>query len=145
MPDRYAGYAASRLQEAGERYHRIASQDYADNLGELAKISSLTWDAAMDILSALALLDGEQLTGTSTRLYHYAKRALPAETGWYWQYLARLHNFQHKPDQPEPAFREAVRYTGILLQLLNARLPAALQLPEPSRSWLALSPQRQRL
>ena len=140
MPERYAGYAASRLTEAGERYHKIAVQDYADNLGELAKIASLTWDAAMDILSALALLDGERLTGTSTSLYHYAKRALPAETRLHWRYLARLHNFQHKPDHPESDFRQACHYTGILLQLLNDRLPAALQLPAPSRSWLTLPP-----
>ena len=138
MPERYAGYAASRLMEAGARYRRIAAQDYADNLGELAKIASLTWDAAMDILSALALLDGERLTGRSTWLYRYAERALPVETGLYWRYLARLHNFQHKPDHPEPAFRQACLYTGILLQLLNDRLPAALQLPATSRGWLAL-------
>ena len=137
MPERYAGYAASRLLEAWERYRRIETQDYADSLGEPAKIAALIWDAAMDILSALALRDGEQLTGKSTGLYRYAKRTSPVETGWYWQYLARLHNFQHKPDQPEPVFREAVHYTGVLLQALNDRLPAEFQLPEPSWSWLA--------
>ena len=136
MSERYAGYAVSRLLEARKRYWRIEAQDYADNLGELAKISALIWDGAMDILSALALLDGEELTGRSTRLYGYVKRALSAETGLHWQYLARLHNFQHKPDHPESAFREACHGTGVLLQMLNERLPAELRLPEMSWSWL---------
>ena len=139
MPERYAGYAVSRLLEARKRYWRIEAQDYADNLGELAKISALIWDGAMDILSALALLDGEELTGRSTRLYGYVKRALSAETMWYWQYLSRLHNFQHKPDHSDPDFREAVYYTGILLQMLNERLPAVLRMPEMSWSWLLVA------
>ena len=143
MPERYAGYAVSRLLEARKRYWRIEAQDYADNLGELAKISALIWDGAMDILSALALLDGEELTGRSTGLYRYAKRDLSAETMWYWQYLSRLHNFQHKPDHPESDFREACHGTGVLLQMLNERLPAELRLPEMSWSWLLAAALRQ--
>ena len=138
MPQTYIGYARSRLAEAGARYRNIPAQEFEANRGELAKIASLTWDAVIDVLSALALLDNRTLSGRSTDLVRYAKNELGGEVRSQWWAPARLHNFQHKPDRPEPAFIEAIHFTGILLQLLNARLPAALQLPEPSRSWLAL-------
>ena len=145
MPQTYIGYARSRLAEAGVRYRNIPAQEFEANRGELAKIASLTWDAVIDVLSTLALLDDRTLSGRSTDLVQYVKKELGDEINGQWWAPAQLHNFQHKPDHPEPAFIEACHHTGILLQLLNARLPAALQLPEPSRSWLALSPQRQRL
>ena len=145
MPQTYIGYARSRLAEAGVRYRNIPAQEFEANRGELAKIASLTWDAVIDVLSALALLDNITLSGRSTDLVRYVKEELPDPIKSLWWAPAKLHNFQHKPDHPEPAFRAACHRTGALLQLLNDLLPAALQLPEPSRSWLALSPQRQRL
>ena len=138
MPQNYIGYAESRLVEAGARYQNIPAQEFEDNRGELAKIASLVWDAVIDILSALALLDNKTLSGRSTDLVRYAKQELEDEVSGQWWAPAKLHNFQHKPDHPEPDFQRACHYTGILLQLLNARLPAALQLPATSRSWLAL-------
>ena len=137
MPQNYIGYAQSRLAEAGARYRNIPAQEFEANRGELAKIASLIWDAVIDVLSALTLLDHRTLSGRSTDLVRYAKNELGGEIRSQWWAPARLHNFQHKPDHPEPAFREAVHYTGILLQLLNNRLPATLRLSEPSRSWLA--------
>ncbi len=145
MPQTYIGYAQSRLTEAGARYQNIPAQGFEANRCELAKIASLTWDAVIDVLSALALLDNRTLSGRSTDLVRYMKNELVGEISSRWWAPAQLHNFQHKPDHPQHDFREACHHTGILLQLLNARLPAALQLPEPSRNWLALSPQRQRL
>ena len=139
MPQNYIGYAQSRLTEAGARYRNIPTQEFGANRGELAKIASLIWDAGIDVLSALTLLGNRTLSGRSTDLVQYAKNELGGEIRSQWWAPARLHNFQHKPDHPEPAFREAVHFTGILLQLLNDRLPAPLQLPEPSRSWLALA------
>ena len=138
MPQRYISYAASRLAEASARYQDIPAQEFEANRGELAKIASLIWDAVIDVLSALALLDNRTLSGRSTDLVRYAKRDLGGEINTRWWAPAKLHNFQHKPDHSEPAFRQACHYTGILLQLLNARLPAALQLPATSRGWLTL-------
>ena len=138
MPQTYIGYARSRLAEAGARYRNIPAQEFEANRGELAKIASLIWDAVIDVLSALALLDNITLSGRSTDLVRYMKNELGSEINARWRAPAQLHNFQHKPDHPELDFRQSVHYTGILLQLLNDRLPAALQLPEPSRSWLAL-------
>ena len=142
MPQRYISYAQSRLAEAGARYRNIPVPEFEANRGELAKIASLIWDAVIDIVSALALLDNRTLSGRSTDLVRYAKRDLGGEINTRWWAPAQLHNFQHKPDHPETAFRQACLYTGILLRLLNDRLPAALQLPETSRGWLALPPQR---
>ena len=140
MPQRYIGYARSRLDEAGERYRNIPASEFEANRGELAKIASLIWDAVIDVLSAMALLDGMTLSGRSTELVRYAKQGLgDAISARLWA-PAKLHNFQHKPDQTEPDFREACYFTGILLQLLNDRLPVALQLPVPSRNWLSLPP-----
>ena len=141
MPQRYIGYARSRLDEAGERYLKIGLQDFEANRGEMAKIASLTWDAVIDILSALALLDNRTLTGRTTDLIRYVKDELSDEIKARLPSAVRLHNFQHKPDHSEPAFRQACHFTGILLELLNERLPAVLQLPAPSRSWLALPPE----
>ena len=140
MPQRYIGYARSRLDEAGERYLNIREQDFEANRGELAKIASMIWDAVIDVLSALALLDNRTLTGRSTDLVRYVKNEMPDEIKARWPAAAQLHNFQHKPDQTEPDFREACHFTGILLQLLNYRLPAALQLPATRLDWLALLP-----
>ena len=139
MPQTYIGYAQSRLAEAGARYRNIPAQEFESNRDELAKIASMTWDAVIDVLSALALLDNMTLSGRSTDLARYVKEELPDPIKSLWWAPAKLHNFQHKPDHPEPDFRQAVHYTGIFLGLLNDRLPAALQLPEPSRGWLALS------
>ena len=138
MPQRYIGYARSRLDEAGERYRNIPAQEFEANRGELAKIASLIWDAVIDILSALALLDNRTLSGRSTDLVRYVKNEMSDEIKARLPAAVQLHNFQHKPDQTELDFREACHFTGILLQLLNDRLPAALQLTAPSRGWLAL-------
>ena len=140
MPQKYIGYARSRLDEAGERYLKIRWQDFEANRGELAKIASMIWDAVIDILSALALLDNRTLTGRSTDLVRYVKNEMSDEIKARLPAAAQLHNFQHKPDQTEPDLREACHFTGVLLQLLNDRLPEALQLPETSRGWLALPP-----
>ena len=139
MPQTYIGYARSRLAEAGARYRNIPAQEFEANRGELAKIASLTWDAVIDVLSALALLDNITLSGRSTDLVRYMKNELGSEINARWRAPAQLHNFQHKPDHPEPDFREACHHTGALLQLLNDRLPATLQMPEASRSWLAIA------
>ena len=136
MPQSYIGYARSRLAEAGERYRNIPAQGFEANRGELAKIASMTWDAVIDVLSALALLDNKTLTGRSTDLVRYVKEELGGEIKTLWRAPARLHNFQHKPDHSDPNFRQAVYYTGVLLQMLNERLPAELRLPEMSWSWL---------
>ena len=140
MPQRYIGYARSRLDEAGVRYRNIPAPEFEVNRGELAKIASLIWDAVIDVLSALALLDNQTLSGRSTDLVRYAKKELGRAISAQWWAAAKLHNFQHKPDHPEPDFLEACHFTGILLQLLNDRLPAALQLPATSRDWMALPP-----
>ena len=140
MPQRYISYATSRLSEAGARYRNIPAPDFDANRGELAKIASLIWDAVIDVLSALALLDNLTLSGRSTDLVRYAKKDLGREINTGWWAPAKLHNFQHKPDHPAPAFQEACHFTGILLQLLNDRLPAALQLPATIWNWLALPP-----
>ena len=141
MPQNYIGYARSRLDEAGARYRNIPAPEFEANRGELAKIASLIWDAVIDVLSALAMMDNKTLSGRSTDLVRYAKQELGDEISGQWWAPAKLHNFQHKPDHPEPAFQEACHFTGILLQLLNDRLPAALQLPATSRNWLALPPE----
>lgn len=111
--------------------------EYATNLGELAVVASLTWDGAMDILSALATLDGENITGRSSDLHRYARRTLPEADFGHWSRLASLHNFQHKPNHPEPVFRQSCHYTDIFLELLNNRLPPALRLPADCWEWLA--------
>ena len=90
----------------------------------------------MDILSALATLDGENITGRSSDLHQYARHNLPPDNMTYWRHLARLHNFQHKPNHPEPSFQQSCHFTGIFLELLNNRLPPRLRLPADCREWL---------
>ena len=97
----YAGFAESRLTRARRRFDLTASQSYAERRGELAQIASLVWDATIDMVSALALLIGVALTGRSSDMTDYAKRRLP-DAYVDWPGPARLHNFQHKPDHPEP-------------------------------------------
>lgn len=133
----YLTYAEARLREAGTRCVRVMPDGYATNLGELAVVASLTWDGAMYILSALATLDGETITGRSSDLHQYARHTLPQADFALWSYLAKLHNFQHKPNHPEAAFRESCRETATLLSILNSRLPPSLQLSEACREWLA--------
>ncbi len=101
------------------------------NLGELAKVASLVWDGVMDVLSALTTLDGDIPSGRSSDLRQYARRILTRDEYSLWRDLARLHNFQHKPDHPETVFRAS------LLELFNQRLPATLQLPSECWEWLA--------
>ena len=132
----YAGFAESRLTRARRRFDATASQSYAERRGELAQAASLVWDATIDLVSALALLDGAALTGRSSDMSDYAKRRL-GDAYMQWHGPARLHNFQHKPNHPEPAFRHACRRAGLVLSLLNQRLPARLQLPAECWEWLA--------
>ena len=133
----YLEYAESRLREAGERCQRAMSGGYAHNLGELTKVASLIWDGVMDVLSALSTLDGASPSGRSSDLQQYARRILTRDEYSLWRDLARLHNFQHKPNHPEAVFRASCRGTASLLELFNQRLPAHLQLPAECWEWLA--------
>ena len=132
----YAGFAESRLTRARRRFDLSASQSYAERRGELAQIASLVWDATIDLVSALALLDGVAVTGRSSDMSDYAKRE---QAGAYldWPGPARLHNFQHKPNHPEPEFQLACRRASFVLSRLNRRLPVRLQLPADCWEWLA--------
>lgn len=132
----YLEYAESRLREAGERGERAMSNGYAHNRGELAKVASLIWDGAMDVLSALITLDGDSPSGRSSDLRQYARQVMTRDQYSLWRDLARLHNFQHKPNHSETVFRSSCRGTASLLELFNGRLPAQLQLPAECWEWL---------
>ena len=132
----YAGFAESRLMRARGRFDLTASQSYAERRGELAQIASLVWDATIDMASALALLNGVSLTGRSSDMSDYAKRRL-RDVYVHWSGPARLHNFQHKPNHPEPGFQSACLETSSALSLLNRQLPAHLQLASECWEWLA--------
>ena len=134
-PADYAGYAESRLTVARSRFEATPSQPYAERRGELAQVASLIWDATIDMVSALALLNGVAVSGRSADMSDYAKRRLP-DTYGYWRGPARLHNFQHKPNHPEPEFCESCHDAGTALFLLNVELPARLQLPSECWEWL---------
>ena len=137
----YCRLAASRLAEAEAKHARATVLPYPDDILELAKTASLVWDAAMDILSALQTGDGAEPSGRSSDMRQYARHRLPANIYDHWPRLAGLHNFQHKPTQPISMFREALWYSGVMLQLLNARLQPTLQLPSDHFQWmLAASP-----
>ena len=132
----YCRLAASRLAEAEAKYARAAGLPYPDDAMELAKTASLVWDAALDILSALQTLDGRDQSGRSSDMRQYVRHHLPAGIYDHWPPLVLLHNFQHKPTQPISMYREALRHSGVLIQLLNARLPATLQLPSDRFRWM---------
>ena len=132
----YAGFAESRLTRAHRRFDLTMSQSYAERRGELAQIASLVWDATIDLVSALALLNGVALTGRSSDMSDYAKRRL-SDAYVHWPGPARLHNFQHKPNHPEPAFQLACLETSSVLSQLNQQLPPRLQLPADCWEWLA--------
>ena len=134
--DDYVGFAESRLTRARSRFDLTAPQSYPARRGELAQIASLVWDATIDLVSALALLNGVALTGRSSDMSDYAKRQL-SDAYVHWPGPARLHNFQHKPNHPEPGFQLACRRAGSVLSRLNQRLPPRLQLPAASWEWLA--------
>ena len=135
-PVDYASYAESRLTVARSRFDATASQPYAERRGELAQVASLVWDATIDLVSALALLDGVAASGRSATMSDYAKRQLQ-DVYRQWRGPATLHNFQHKPDHPELVFRQSCRRTGTALSMLNAELPSQLQLPAECWEWLA--------
>ena len=140
MPDLtaadYAGFAESRLTRARRRFDLTASQSYAERRGELAQIASMVWDATIDLVSALALLDGVAVTGRSSDMTDYAKRRQP-DAYLDWPGPARLHNFQHKPNHPEPGFQSACLEASGVLSQLNQQLPPRLQLPAECWEWLA--------
>ena len=132
----YAGFAESRLTRAQRRFDLTASQSYPARRGELAQIASLVWDATIDLVSAIALLNGVTLTGRSSDMSNYAKRRL-SDAYVHWPGPARMHNFQHKPNQPESEFQSACLETRSVLSQLNRRLPTRLQLPADCWEWLA--------
>ena len=144
MPDPtaadYSRFADSRLVEARDKLQNAATSGYDDNIGEVAKVASLVWDAAIDILSALALLEGVNVTGISSDMRRYARYNLPTGLMRYWHNLARLHNFQHKPNLPEPDFRVELYYAGTMLEDFNTRLPQPWRLPAARFAWLTANP-----
>ncbi len=141
MPDPtavdYCRFAGSRLEEARDKFLDAVALGYDDTIGDVAKVASLIWDAAIDMLSALALLDGEEATGVSSDLRRYARNYFPDIVAQRWGRLARLHNFQHKPNLTEREFRQELYYTGVLLRLFNEQIPQGMQLSEDSFAWLA--------
>ena len=144
MPDPtaadYCRFALSRLTEARCKFQNVLTLGYEDNIGEVAKVASLVWDAAIDILSALALVGGEDATGVSSDMRQYARRNFRTIAFHYWRNLARLHNFQHKPNLLESEFRIELRYTGLMLEIFNLQLPQPMQLPADSLTWLTANP-----
>ena len=144
MPDPtaadYCRFAGSRLVEARDKFQTAVTMDYDDHIGEIAKVASLVWDAAIDVLSALALLDGEAVTGVSSRMRQYAKRKYQAIVDQSWTHLARLHNFQHKPNLPETEFRTELYYTGLMLEIFNLQLPQPMQIAADGFTWLSANP-----
>lgn len=132
----YASFAESRLTRTRRRFDLTASRPYAAHRGEMAQIASLLWDATIDMVSAIALLNGVALTGRSSDMSDYAKHQLPEVYG-DWPGPAMLHNFQHKPDHPQTRFQLACRRAGITLSLLNQELPSRLQLTSECWEWLA--------
>ena len=124
----YCRIAESRLTEAGSRRAQSAADNHTDAIIERAKIASLVWDATMDVLSALAIRDGENPPGRSSYLRQYARNRLTESAYNYWRNLARLHNQQHKPSLPENDFRRELHYAGIFLTLLSDLLPDELRL-----------------
>ena len=141
MPDPtasdYCRFATSRLVEGENKLREAAALSYDNNMGEVAKVASLVWDAAIDMLSALALLNQVDATGVSSDLRRYARRDFPEIVSQRWHHLARLHNFQHKPNLPEPQFRLELYYVGNMLELFNRRLPQQLRLPLSSFDWFS--------
>ena len=140
MPDPteadYCHFARSRLTEARDKFQNSLTLGYQDNIGEVAKVASLVWDAAIDMLSASALLQGEDATGVSSDMRQYARRNFRTIAFHYWRNLARLHNFQHKPNLPESEFRAELYYTGLMLEIFNIQLPQPMQLAADSIVWL---------
>ena len=131
----YVGFAESRLTRARRRSDLTASQSYPARRGELAQIASLVWDATIDLVSAIALLNGVALTGRSSDMSDYAKQGL-SDAYVHWPGPARLHNFQHKPDHPETRFQSACLEASSVMSQLNLHLPARLQLPADCWEWL---------
>ena len=140
MPDptaaEYCRFAGSRLLEARDKFQNAVALDYDDYIGEAAKSASLVWDAAVDLLSALALLHNSRVTGVSSDMRQYAKAAYEVIFDAYWGHLARLHNFQHKPNLAENEFRLELYYTGVMLGFFNTQLPPPMQLAADSLIWL---------
>ena len=66
----------------------------------------------------------------------YARRNFRTIAFHYWRNLARLHNFQHKPNLPESEFRAELYYTGLMLEIFNIQLPQPMQLAADSIVWL---------
>ncbi len=66
----------------------------------------------------------------------YAKTAYKVIFDAYWRHLARLHNFQHKPNMAENEFRLGLYYTGVMLEIFNTQLPAEMQIAADSLIWL---------
>lgn len=140
MPDptaaEYCRFAGSRLLEARDKFQSAVALDYDRCIGAAAKSASLVWDAAVDLLSALALLHNSRVTGVSSDMRQYAKTAYKVIFDAYWRHLARLHNFQHKPNMAENEFRLGLYYTGVMLEIFNTQLPAEMQIAADSLIWL---------
>ena len=143
MPDptaaQYCRFADSRLAEAKDKLQSVVALGYNDNIVEAAKIASLVWDAAIDILSALALQDGLEVTGVSSDMRQYARHNLPERLFRNWHHLARLHNFPHKPNLPENEFLAELYYAGNMLASFNGHLPQSMQLSTDRFAWLTAS------
>jgi len=141
MPDPtaadYCQFAGSRLADAESQFQMATALEYESNIVGYAKVASLIWDAAIDILSALALLDGVEVTGVSSDMRRYARYNVPESVFRHWRDLARLHNFQHKPNLSHNEFLVELYYTGIMLELFNRRLPQPLRLPVSSFDWFS--------
>ena len=141
MPDPtaadYCLFAESRLTEAQRKFLEAVALGYEANIIEVAKVASLVWDAAIDLLSALALLGGADVTGISSDMRRYARYNLPHGAYRNWSSLARLHNFQHKPNLPQNEFRSELYYTGVMLETYHSQLPPPMQIAAAGLAWLA--------
>ena len=141
-PQDFVRSAERRLRNASDICRLANPRVYDDIFLDMADVAMLVWSAGIDLVSTLMLLAGEASLGASTQRRRYLRERLdPAHPHLgllvLWASLARLHNFQHNLDMPQPQFELDCGQSRRLFDELNKLLPVALQLPADAYGWLA--------
>ena len=120
--------AKIRLQDANRHLEQANANSGDRHLVHLMTAADLTYGAVINLLNAVASVNGAVIDGRASTALRYSRTHLSEESQQNIRYIFALHNFEQNSEFSETQFREALSFVMEIIQdaqsLLN-RTPGA--------------------
>ena len=127
-PEIFIKNAEIRLQDASRHLEQANANSGDLHVVHLMTAADLTYGAVINLLNAVALVNGAIMDGRASTAIRYSRTHLSEESQQNIRYIFALHNFEQNSEFRETQFREAHSFVIEIIQesqsLLN-RTPGA--------------------